>query len=158
MYTPVMLSKEEFEEFNELLGRLVQPKDRSVVMEKEERSGGVRYILHSHSFRGDARFTVTVEVPHDQLRWKKPFMGMFNHLVKAGVLSKPRVYLLSDPTHGYDSWHPGRVVAEDGTEISSHCSSSAEWLEIDLRGKITDLGAVEVVNLIGQEVPERFRR
>ena len=50
----------------------------------------------------------------------------------------------------------GRILREDGSEIGSHSSSSFGWLRLDLARKLPDPSAVEIVDLIGQPVPERF--
>jgi hypothetical protein len=52
----------------------------------------------------------------------------------------------------------GRILREDGSEIGRHHSSSFGWLRSDLRRKLDDLSKYEVVDLIGQQVPERFQR
>jgi len=51
----------------------------------------------------------------------------------------------------------GRILREDGTEIGRHHSSSFGFLRKDLKSKLhgTD-GDFEVVDLIGEPVPERF--
>lgn len=50
----------------------------------------------------------------------------------------------------------GRIVREDGTVIGQHWSSSFGWLRSDLRSKLDDPSKYEIVDLIGQPVPERF--
>jgi hypothetical protein len=50
----------------------------------------------------------------------------------------------------------GRILEEDGTQIGSHSSSSYGWLRSDLKSKIEDPEECEIVDLIGQPVPERF--
>jgi len=50
----------------------------------------------------------------------------------------------------------GRILREDGSEIGAHSSSSFGWLRLDLARKLPDPSAVEIVDLIGQPVPERF--
>ena len=52
----------------------------------------------------------------------------------------------------------GRILREDGSEIGRHHSSSFGWLRADLRSKLDDQSKYEVVDLIGQPVPERFQR
>ena len=52
----------------------------------------------------------------------------------------------------------GRILREDGSEIGHHHSSSFGWLRADLRSKLNDQSKYEVVDLIGQPVPERFQR
>lgn len=51
----------------------------------------------------------------------------------------------------------GRILREDGTIIGQHHSSSFGWLRSDLKGKLDDPSKYEIIDLIGQEVPERFR-
>jgi len=51
----------------------------------------------------------------------------------------------------------GRILREDGTKIGSHHSSSFSFLRSDLRSKLDDPNNYEIIDLIGQEVPERFR-
>lgn len=50
----------------------------------------------------------------------------------------------------------GRILREDGTEIGRHHSSSFGWLRSDLRSKLDDPSEYEIIDLIGQDVPERF--
>jgi hypothetical protein len=50
----------------------------------------------------------------------------------------------------------GRILKEDGTEIGRHHSSSFGWLRSDLRSKLDDQSRYEIIDLIGQDVPERF--
>ena len=52
----------------------------------------------------------------------------------------------------------GRILREDGSEIGCHNSSSFGWLREDLRSKLDDPRKYEIVDLIGQPVPERFQR
>lgn len=51
----------------------------------------------------------------------------------------------------------GRILKEDGTEIGSHTSSSYGWLRLDLKRKLEDESRYEIIDLIEQEVPERFK-
>ena len=51
----------------------------------------------------------------------------------------------------------GRILRENGTEIGRHHSSSFGYLRGDLRSKLDDPAQYEIVDLIGQEVPVRFR-
>ena len=51
----------------------------------------------------------------------------------------------------------GRILREDGTEIGRHSSGSFGWLRLDLQSKLEDPSKYEIVDLIGQEVPDRFR-
>jgi len=88
-------------------------------------------------------------------------------------MEKEKVYMVCDshdekavnaPTspcvgveHG--GWCNGRILKEDGTVLGSHHSSSFGWLRQDLKYKIKDnLDRYEIVDLIGQPVPERFKR
>lgn len=50
----------------------------------------------------------------------------------------------------------GRILREDGTEIGHHGSSSFGWLRADLKSKLDDPDKYEIVDLIGEPVPERF--
>ncbi len=50
----------------------------------------------------------------------------------------------------------GRILKEDGTEIGRHHSSSFGWLRNDLRAKLDDPNKYEIIDLIGQDVPEQF--
>ena len=52
----------------------------------------------------------------------------------------------------------GRILREDGSEIGRHHSSSFGWLRSDLRSKLDVPSNYEIVDLIGQAVPERFQR
>jgi hypothetical protein len=51
----------------------------------------------------------------------------------------------------------GRILREDGTEIGCHHSSSFGFLRSDLKRKLDPKEEYEVIDLIGEEVPERFR-
>lgn len=51
----------------------------------------------------------------------------------------------------------GRILREDGSEIGRHHSSSFGWLYNDLLSKLDNPNKYEVVNLIGQPVPQRFQ-
>lgn len=50
----------------------------------------------------------------------------------------------------------GRILKEDGTEIGRHHSSSFGWLRSDLKSKLDDPSKYDIIDLIGQDVPERF--
>ena len=50
----------------------------------------------------------------------------------------------------------GRILREDGSVIGRHHSSSFSWLRNDLRHKLDDPAKYEIVDLIGQPVPDRF--
>ena len=52
----------------------------------------------------------------------------------------------------------GRILEEDGTEIARHNSSTFGFLRMDLRYLLRDPNKYEVIDLIGQEVPEKFKR
>jgi hypothetical protein len=52
----------------------------------------------------------------------------------------------------------GRILREDGTEIGRHHSSSFGWLRKDLKSKLDDLTKYEIIDLIGQEVPKKFKK
>jgi len=51
----------------------------------------------------------------------------------------------------------GRLLREDGSEIGRHHSSSFGWLRLDLKHKVPQECEFEVIDLIGQEVPDRFK-
>ena len=51
----------------------------------------------------------------------------------------------------------GRILREDGSIIGQHHSSSFGWLRSDLESKLDDPSKYEIVDLIGQPVPERFK-
>lgn len=51
----------------------------------------------------------------------------------------------------------GRILREDGSEIGHHYSSTFGWLRYDLKNKLHDEDDYEIIDLINQEVPERFR-
>lgn len=51
----------------------------------------------------------------------------------------------------------GRIVDENNKTLGTHFSSSYGWLRNDLSSKV-DSEEYEVVDLIGKEVPEKFRR
>jgi len=50
----------------------------------------------------------------------------------------------------------GRILREDGSEIGAHSSSSFGWLREDLAWKLDDPAKYEIVDLIGDPVPDRF--
>jgi hypothetical protein len=50
----------------------------------------------------------------------------------------------------------GRILREDGSKIGGHHSSSVGWLRADLLSYLDDRSNYEVIDLIGQEVPQRF--
>ncbi len=52
----------------------------------------------------------------------------------------------------------GRILREDGSMIGQHHSSSFGWLRADLKHYLDDPNRYEVIDLIGQPVPERFQR
>lgn len=51
----------------------------------------------------------------------------------------------------------GRILKEDGTLIGNHHSSTFGWLRNDLKSKLDDQSKYEIIDLINQEVPEKFR-
>lgn len=51
----------------------------------------------------------------------------------------------------------GRILREDGTLIGNHWSSTFGWLRLDLKDKLDNPENYEIIDLIGQEVPERFK-
>ena len=52
----------------------------------------------------------------------------------------------------------GRILREDGSLIGQHHSSSFGWLRSDLKRHLDDPSKYEVIDLIGQPVPEKFQR
>ena len=94
-----------------------------------------------------------------------------NHVPEVKAQKKEKVYLVCDwtddkaasiltaPNIGVEHMGncQGRILKEDGTEIGSHWSSSYGWLRKDLLSKLPPLHEFEVVDLIGKEVPERFK-
>lgn len=52
----------------------------------------------------------------------------------------------------------GRILRDDGSEIGCHYSSTFGWLREDLKSKLDDPSKYEIVDLIGQPVPERFQK
>lgn len=84
-------------------------------------------------------------------------------------MSKQKVYLVCDWHKGnvnMGAWNigveylgdcSGRILKEDGTEIGRHHSSTFGWLRSDLKSKLDDENEYEIIDFIGQEVPERFR-
>ena len=88
-------------------------------------------------------------------------------------MDKPKVFIVCDwfdkKASECGAWNvgiefmgncTGRILHEDGTEIGRHNSSSFGWLRNDLLRKLKDVGGAEqfeIVDLIGQEVPERFK-
>jgi hypothetical protein len=51
----------------------------------------------------------------------------------------------------------GRILKENGELIGSHFSSSFGWLRSDLKSKLDDESRYEIIDLIGQEVPAKFK-
>jgi hypothetical protein len=51
----------------------------------------------------------------------------------------------------------GRILREDGSEIGRHHSSSFGWLREDLQRHLDDPEKYEVIDLIGQPVPDKFQ-
>ena len=51
----------------------------------------------------------------------------------------------------------GRILCEDGTEIGRHHSSTFGYLRSDLKCKLDKTKEYEIIDLIGLEVPERFK-
>lgn len=52
----------------------------------------------------------------------------------------------------------GRILHENGEEIGRHSSSSFGWLRVDLKAKIDDPTKYEIIDLIGEPVPDKFKR
>ena len=51
----------------------------------------------------------------------------------------------------------GRILKEDGSEIGKHHSSTFGWLRYDLKRKLVNSDNYEIIDLIGQSVPEKFK-
>lgn len=51
----------------------------------------------------------------------------------------------------------GRILRDDGYEIGRHQSSSFGWLRSDLRCKLDVPSNYEIIDLIGEPVPDRFQ-
>jgi hypothetical protein len=52
----------------------------------------------------------------------------------------------------------GRIIRESGEMIGYHFSSTLDFLRYDLTNKLDNPEEYEIVDLIGQECPERFKR
>lgn len=50
----------------------------------------------------------------------------------------------------------GRILWEDGTVIGAHYSSSFGWLRNDLKNKLDNPSKYEIIDLIGQPLPDIF--
>lgn len=82
---------------------------------------------------------------------------------------KQKVYMVCDWHDGKavgEAWNigieymgncTGRILNEDGSLIGKHYSSTFGWLRSDLKSKLDDLNKYEIIDLIGKEIPERFR-
>lgn len=82
---------------------------------------------------------------------------------------KEKVYMVCDWHDGKaegEAWNigvehmgncAGRILKEDGTKIGDHYSSTFGWLRLDLKSKLDNPNDYEIIDLIGQEVPEKFR-
>ena len=51
----------------------------------------------------------------------------------------------------------GRLIHENGSTIGFHYSSSYNWLRFDLLKNLKNPEKYEIIDLIGQPVPERFQ-
>ena len=51
----------------------------------------------------------------------------------------------------------GRILSENGELIGNHWSSTFGWLRSDLLSKLDNQENYNIVDLIGREVPERFK-
>ena len=52
----------------------------------------------------------------------------------------------------------GRILKENGEIIGQHHSSTFGWLRSDLKSKLDIEENYNLIDLIGQEVPERFKK
>jgi hypothetical protein len=52
----------------------------------------------------------------------------------------------------------GRLLKEDGTIIGEHHSSTFDFLRYDLCRKVINPEQYELIDLIGQPVPDRFKQ
>lgn len=73
-------------------------------------------------------------------------------------MTKEKVYMVCDSEKDFMGNCYGRIVREDGSVIGWHVSSSFSWLRNDLKSKLDDPEKYEIIDLIGQEVPERFKK
>lgn len=158
MWVPQMLNKEEFEEYNRLVTMSVPPGGSSVVLTKEVWGRDkTRYYLKVYGAEGGPIHGAYREVLRG---YREPLLilaTLFHDMRVAGVLPYRKLYLISDVIDPIQDYCRGRVLTEEGVEIGMHCSTSIGWLRSDLRSKIENIGEWEIVDLIGQEVPERFR-
>jgi len=51
----------------------------------------------------------------------------------------------------------GRILKEDGELIGNHWSSTFGWLRSDLISKLEQPENCNIIDLIGQEVPDKFK-
>jgi len=84
-------------------------------------------------------------------------------------MSKKKVYMVSDWYNGDVHCGPlnlgieymgdvsGRLLSEEGEELGRHHSSSFGWLRSDLKNKLDNLEDYEIIDLIGEEVPDKFK-
>ena len=82
---------------------------------------------------------------------------------------KEKVYMVCDWHDGKaegEAWNigveymgncSGRILKEDGSLIGDHHSSTFGWLRSDLKRKLDNPSNYEIIDLIEQEVPEKFR-
>lgn len=70
---------------------------------------------------------------------------------------KEKVYMVCDSGKDFMGNCCGRILSEDGRVIGWHVSSNFSFLRHDLKNKLDDPDKYEIIDLIGQEVPERFR-
>jgi hypothetical protein len=64
---------------------------------------------------------------------------------------KERVYMVMD-------WADKKATEIKGEMIGCHFSSTLDFLRYDLTNKLDNPEEYEIVDLIGQECPERFKR
>lgn len=88
-------------------------------------------------------------------------------------MEKEKVYMVCDWHDGKDvtaiggAWNvgiehlgdcQGRILREDGSEIGHHHSSTFGWLRSDLKSKLDNPDNYEIIDLIGEPVPEKFKQ
>lgn len=83
--------------------------------------------------------------------------------------TKEKVYMVCDRHDGKangGAWNigveymgncTGRILREDGSEIGHHYSSTFGWLRNDLKRKLDNEDNYEIIDLIEQEVPKKFK-
>ena len=68
--------------------------------------------------------------------------------------TKEKVYMVCDSDKDFTGDCAGLILHADGTVIGWHVSSSFSWLRQDLKRKLDNPEQYEIIDLIGQEIPE----